>query len=442
MAGQEYMNVVDRIQIDPEFKALIPPMAPDERAQLEANILADGVRDPLVIWPAPEYEVITDDGPVVLRFEDAKFSSTWEEEDGESVFRYWSIEGWDDVLEDEWPAILIDGHNRYEICNDHGIPFQTVEVSFDSRTEARIWIRNNQFGRRNLSAAWRIELELGNKQDLQEIGKAKKVEAGKEARGKQLGVLSTNDKTLEQKPHNTRTEIAKAAGVSTGQVGMAEVVRTKAPALWEQAKNQEISIGTAYKQIKKEEKKEERQKEIEKQKQAIESGAVVLPDGVYEVVAMDPPWNYGREYDPESSRVANPYPEMSQSELLEMAPPFADDCALFLWTTHQFLFDAKELLDHWGFEYKATMVWDKEKMGMGHWLRMQCEFCLVGIKGRPTWNNTKWRDIIRESRREHSRKPDSFYDMVTEITLGRRLEYFSREARNGWEVFGNDTSKF
>ena len=157
---------------------------------------------------------------------------------------------------------------------------------------------------------------------------------------------------------------------------------------------------------------------------------------------MDPPWNYGREYDPESSRVANPYPEMTQAELLEMQPPFADDCALFIWTTHQFIFDAKQLLDHWGFEYKATMVWDKEKMGMGHWLRMQCEFCLVGIKGHPTWNNTKWRDIIREPRREHSRKPDAFYDMVTEITLGRRLEYFSREARNGWEVFGNDTAKF
>ena len=382
MADREYMSEVTRIQIDPEFKALIPPLAPDERSQLEANILADGVRDPLVLWG----------------------------------------------------DVLIDGHNRYAICEAHDLPFETVQLEFETRTEARIWIRNNQFGRRNLSAAWRIELELGNKQDLKEIGK--------KSQGARTDILSKDDKRLDAPKHDTRKEIAKAAGVSTGQVGMAEVVRAKAPALWEQAKNQEISIGTAYKQIKKEEKKDERQKEIQKQKDAIESGEVVLPDGVYQVVAMDPPWNYGREYDPESSRVANPYPEMSQLQLLEMQPPFADDCALFLWTTHQFLFDAKALLDHWGFEYKATMVWDKEKMGMGRWLRMQCEFCLVGIKGRPAWNNTKWRDIIRGPRREHSRKPDAFYDMVTEITVGRRLEYFSREARSGWEVFGNDTSKF
>jgi N6-adenosine-specific RNA methylase IME4 len=106
------------------------------------------------------------------------------------------------------------------------------------------------------------------------------------------------------------------------------------------------------------------------------------------------------------------------------------------------MWDAKALMDSWGFTYKATIVWDKERLGMGAWLRMQCEFCIVGIKGKPAWNNTKWRDIIRESRREHSRKPEAFYEMVEDITIGRRLDFFSREARNGWEAFGNDTSKF
>jgi N6-adenosine-specific RNA methylase IME4 len=194
--------------------------------------------------------------------------------------------------------------------------------------------------------------------------------------------------------------------------------------------------------VKKEEKAKKRASEIKAQKEAIESGKVVLPVGVFEVVVMDPPWNYGREYDPDSSRVANPYPEMSQDKLLELKPPFADDCVVFLWTTHAFIWDAKELLNKWGFSYKATLVWDKEKMGMGAWLRMQCEFCLVAIKGRPSWNNTTWRDIIREPRREHSRKPEAFYKMVEDVTIGRRLDFFCREARPGWEVFGNDTSKF
>jgi len=83
----------------------------------------------------------------------------------------------------------------------------------------------NQAGHRNLSTAWRLDLELGNKKDLLEIGKAKQRESGKQARAEQLGLLSQNDKTpLPQV--NTRVEIAKAAGVSTGQVGMAEPSRS------------------------------------------------------------------------------------------------------------------------------------------------------------------------------------------------------------------------
>jgi N6-adenosine-specific RNA methylase IME4 len=371
-----------QIQIDAEFKALIPPLAPDELAQLEANILCDGCRDPLVVWG----------------------------------------------------DILIDGHNRHEICTRHGLPFETVQIQFESRTHARIWMRNNQAGRRNLTTAWRLDLELGNKQDFLAIGKT--------TQGKRTDLLSENDKKSLPAPVNTRVEIAKAAGVSTGQVGMAEQIKKKAPELWEKAKQGEVSISGAYKEIKKEEKKQERMASIEAQKAAIESGSATLPVGVFEVVAIDPPWNYGREYDPDTSRVANPYPEMTQAELLALNPPFAEDCCVFLWTTQAFIWDAKALMDSWGFTYKAAIVWDKERLGMGAWLRMQCEFCIVGIKGKPAWNNTKWRDIIRESRREHSRKPEAFYEMVEDITIGRRLDFFSREARNGWEAFGNDTSKF
>jgi hypothetical protein len=93
-------------------------------------------------------------------------------------------------------------------------------MEFDTIAHARIWMRGNQKGRRNLSSAWLIELELGNKADLLEIGKAKRVETLKQ----NATVLSENDKT-ESPPVNTQKAIAKAAGVSTGQVGMAEQVK-------------------------------------------------------------------------------------------------------------------------------------------------------------------------------------------------------------------------
>jgi len=79
---------------------------------------------------------------------------------------------------------------------------------------------------------------------------------------------------------------------------------------------------------------------------------------------------------------------------------------------------------------------------MGYWLRMQCEFCLLAVKGSPKWSNTHVTDIIREERREHSRKPEEFYKIVNDICVGKKLDYFSREARPGWSNYGNDSAMF
>ena len=271
---------------------------------------------------------------------------------------------------------------------------------------------------------------------------------GKLTQGERTDLLSTIDKKLESK-HNTQKIIADELGWSTGKVAMADVVFKKAtPEVIEKVNKSEVSINAAYKEIKKEEKKEERIQLINKQIEEIEAGELPELKGLFDVISVDPPWNYEGEnknktsFDSVGRRVANPYPEMSTKEIKEIELPLMNDSIVFLWTTHKFLPDALEILKEWNLEYKGTLVWNKEKMGMGAWFRMQCEFCLVGIKGKPYWENTKYRDILNEPRREHSRKPDSFFTMVEEITLGRRLEYFSREQRQGWEVFGNDINKF
>lgn len=186
----------------------------------------------------------------------------------------------------------------------------------------------------------------------------------------------------------------------------------------------------------------ERANDIAKQKQDIESGILPTLNGKFSVVSIDPPWPYGRQYDPEGSRAANPYPEMSIQEISSIELPLENDAVIFLWTTHAFLPDSFAILKNWGAEYKATIVWNKKKIGMGAWFRMQCEFCLVGIIGKPFWQNTKFPEIIEETRREHSRKPDAFFELVNQITAGKKLEYFSREKRSGWENFGNEPEKF
>lgn len=390
------------LKIKEEFKKLIPPLTAEEFKQLETNCIDEGIRDAIVTWH----------------------------------------------------GFIIDGHNRYKIATDWQLTFKTIEKNFDSEEAVKEWMIINQFGRRNLSNYQRTLLAL----ELEEIFEKK----AKQNQGKRTDILVKSPKSLdlfqeeqpekkpiEIKPIDTRKELSKIAGVGEQTISRVKVIEQKAaPEIKEKLSTGEISINQAYKDIKKEEKKEERINEIKQQIEAIELGKLPELEGLFDIISFDPPWPYEGEskeittYDPNGRRVANPYPEMNIEEIKNIKVPCSDNSIVFLWTTHKFLNEAFDILKNWNFEYKATLVWDKEKMGMGAWLRMQCEFCLIGIKGKPYWDNTKYRDIIREARREHSRKPDSFFEMVENITLGRKLEYFSREKRNGWEVFGNDINKF
>ena len=100
------------------------------------------------------------------------------------------------------------------------------------------------------------------------------------------------------------------------------------------------------------------------------------------------------------------------------------------------------LLDAWGFEDKAIVTWVKDRMGTGRWLRSKSEFCIMAVRGKPTIPLTNQTTVFYGPMREHSRKPDEFYQMVETLCLGRRLDYFSREKRQGWEQFGDQPDMF
>lgn len=377
------------MQILKELEALIPPLTSEEFKQLERNILEEGIRDPLVTWN----------------------------------------------------GILVDGHNRYRIAQEYDIDYVTVEKEFPDILTVKVWMIVNQFGRRNLNNYQRSVLAL----HLEGVYNEKAKEKMKLSEGKGI----QKSEYLKEPEFIVIKELGKVANVSHDTIARVKKIEaTASPEIKAKVSTGEISINEAYKEIKKEEKKVERVELIQKQIEDIEEG--LLPDliGLFDVVSVDPPWPYEGEsknitsFDSVGRRVANPYPEMSIEQIKAIELPLMENAVVLLWTTHKFLPDAFEILKEWNLDYKATLVWNKEKIGMGVWFRMQCEFCLVGIKGKPYWENTTYRDIIIEARREHSRKPDSFFEMIEKITMGNRLEYFSREKREGWKVFGNDINKF
>lgn len=337
---------------------------------------------------------------------------------------------------------IIDGWNRFKACKELKVTPIYKNFTGSSLEALTFILRTNN--RRDLSSSQRACLAA----DSDEIIETLTNEIEQERR-KKISQARQNETTQliapsKKEENEARTKLAKTFGTNRSYVSDAQRFKKEKPEVFEQIKNGTINISEA----KKEEKKEERIQLINKQIEEIEAGELPELKGLFDVISVDPPWNYEGEnknktsFDSVGRRVANPYPEMSTKEIKKIELPLMNDSIVFLWTTHKFLPDALDILKEWNLEYKGTLVWNKEKMGMGAWFRMQCEFCLVGIKGNPYWENTKYRDILNESRRQHSRKPDSFFTMVEEITIGRRLEYFSREKRNGWEVFGNDINKF
>ncbi|OPL11247.1 MAG: hypothetical protein AVO38_15970 [delta proteobacterium ML8_D] len=184
------------MRTDTEFKELIPPLTEQEFNQLEENILRDGIRDPLVVWN----------------------------------------------------DVLLDGHNRLVISEKHGLPYETTEVDFQSREEVKAWIIDNQLGRRNLPDFIRIELYETKRRILKSIGVGK-ISEGRER--KDDGTFKPNLSFNDKDGHNTRRQIASDLGMSTGKVGMGQVLLKEAPEeIKQELREGKKSITSAYQEIK------------------------------------------------------------------------------------------------------------------------------------------------------------------------------------------------
>jgi N6-adenosine-specific RNA methylase IME4 len=170
--------------------------------------------------------------------------------------------------------------------------------------------------------------------------------------------------------------------------------------------------------------------------------ALKPPDGLFDVLVIDPPWPYDRQPADSGMRGEVDYATLSLDELRAHQLPAAADCVLWLWTTNSFMCEAYDLAYAWHFTPKTILTWDKVTPGLGHWLRNVTEHCLLAVKGHPPVQLTTQSTLLREARREHSRKPEAFYTLVDSLCLGRKLDYFGRTPRAGWNTYGLESDRF
>lgn len=169
---------------------------------------------------------------------------------------------------------------------------------------------------------------------------------------------------------------------------------------------------------------------------------VLLPQGEFNVIYADPPWNYG---DKQNTRMfggaEKHYSSMTIEELCQIKLPVADNAVLFMWVTSPLLDECWPVINAWGFEYKTSFVWDKVKHNMGHYNSVRHEFLLVCTRGSMMPEVNKLYDsVVTEERTDtHSQKPPIFYEIIeTLYPNGKYLEMFARNKREKWTSWGNE----
>lgn len=194
-----------------------------------------------------------------------------------------------------------------------------------------------------------------------------------------------------------------------------------------------VSVADAKRQIKKE--------EVIANLENVEAMEAKEIQGVYDVIVIDPPWPMKKiERDVAPDQVEFDYPTMTEDELFDIEVPCADNCHVWLWTTHKFLPLALELLEAWNLKYVCTFVWHKPGGFQPYGLpQYNAEFALYARKGTPEFTDFKdFKLCFDAPRTGHSEKPDYFYELVRRVTAGRRLDMFSRRAIPGFDSWGKE----
>jgi len=300
---------------------------------------------------------------------------------------------------------VIDGRNRLQACQELGIEPRLQEWSGD---DLLAFILSANLHRRHLNESQRAMVAA------------------------KIANMRQGERTdLEPSPNSanvvSQLEASKLLNVGVSAIKDAKVILSSASDLVQKIEAGEMTVCQA-------------KRKISIQAQIENIGKLKPIEGLFDIIVIDPPWPYGGEYDERRHRATSPYPEMPIEELRLLKLPARENCILWLWTTEKFLCEARELLKIWGFEYRGLLVWDKQRMGMGIFLRRQCEFCWLGIKGKPLWRPTALRNIIYAPRTVHSEKPDAFYKMVNENFQGAKLDMFARKPREGFTVWGNEVA--
>lgn len=341
---------------------------------------------------------------------------------------------------DEVGAIL-DGHHRIQICGELGITHWPRLVRYGlSEDEKRRHARRLNLDRRHLDAAQKRELIAAELREAPESSN-RKIAAGLGVDDKTVGAVRAN---LESTAEIPQLEVRKGRDDRTRRI-----VQYVDPSP-EGVRGSKLTAKTILK-AEREANGEERRN---LQRKLSDESAVLAAGRRMAVIYADPATRFLAGLGPKSTE--NHYKTMTTAELcaLPVASRALPDCELYIWSTVPQLVNTIKIAEAWGFpNYSSHIVWDKtsedhpNEQGPGYVFRNQHELLLRFTQGNPPGPKVKPLSIYRERKREHSRKPDWFRQMISDMTGGVPVvELFARvDAEHplppGWEAWGNQAGE-
>jgi N6-adenosine-specific RNA methylase IME4 len=403
--------------IDHPAAALMPMMSRDEANQLAADIIANGLIEPGVIFE----------------------------------------------------GMLLDGRNRRAACEIACVEFRTRTLAECKSPTAFVLSVNRQ--RRHLTQAQLAAVAHEAVPMFAEEAKRRQREAGSRG-GKEAGRGRPKEKGQTQ---NTPTpnganegkathQAAKALNVSSRNVESVAAISKRAPEVVAALKSGAIATvadavrlsrlddeqrSTALERIFDGEDARKvigaikRQRRVENLVEISKGNADLDVSKTYPVIYSDPPWRY-EHVKTDNRAIENQYPTMDLVDIcaLPVAELATPDAVLFMWATSPKLAESMLVIEAWGFVYRTCMVWIKDKIGMGYYARQRHELLLIATKGTPPTPEPSVRpdSVIEAPRLKHSAKPAVFAEMIeTMYPEFPRVEMFCRTPRPGWDVWGNQS---
>lgn len=329
-------------------------------------------------------------------------------------------------------GIILDGHHRFQACNELGIEpkVESEPRVFVDELSERQFVLETNLVRRNLPDFLRIiaakpllliyrekaerRMREGISQNV--INPTQKIGEGivKDTKGEAIEQFA---KTIQSNPETVRQALYIEEHATAEKI--------------EAVKNGNKSISRAYNET--------------RQEQAPKAETPPFPDGKYRTIVIDPPWETKMVLkDVRPNQVEFPYPVMPLDEIQKLPIKelaFEDGCHIYLWVTHKYLPEAFKLFEAWGAKYQCLLTWVKP-VGVSPFSWMyNTEHVLFGRIGNLDLLKMGLKLSFEAPVIRHSEKPDIFYQRVRDASPEPRLDMFARQPHFGFQAWGNEAQK-